>query len=37
LNPPYTLAQSMNDALPYLVETLGQDSGARCQVEHRGN
>ncbi|MCO8649436.1 23S rRNA (adenine(2030)-N(6))-methyltransferase RlmJ, partial [Burkholderia multivorans] len=37
LNPPYTLAQSMNDALPYLVETLGQDSGAGCQVEHRGN
>ncbi|MEN2474229.1 23S rRNA (adenine(2030)-N(6))-methyltransferase RlmJ [Burkholderia stabilis] len=37
LNPPYTLAQSMNEALPYLVETLGQDSGARFQIEQRGN
>jgi 23S rRNA (adenine2030-N6)-methyltransferase len=37
LNPPYTLAQSMNEALPYLVERLGQDSGARFQVEQRGN
>jgi 23S rRNA (adenine2030-N6)-methyltransferase len=37
LNPPYTLAQSMNEALPYLVERLGQDSGARCEIEHRGN
>ncbi|MCA3814147.1 MAG: 23S rRNA (adenine(2030)-N(6))-methyltransferase RlmJ, partial [Burkholderia sp.] len=37
LNPPYTLAQSMNEALPYLVEMLGQDSGARFQIEQRGN
>ena len=37
LNPPYTLAQDMRETLPYLVEALGQDGGARCGIEHRGN
>ncbi len=37
LNPPYTLVDTMKEALPYLVEALGQDSGAKFAIEHRAN
>ena len=37
INPPYTLSQSLNEAMPYLAETLAQDHGARFTVEYRGN
>lgn len=35
LNPPYTLAGTMKEALPYLVDALGQDETARFTVEAR--
>lgn len=35
LNPPYTLAAAMKEALPYLVEALGQDETAQFKVESR--
>ncbi|WDD94692.1 23S rRNA (adenine(2030)-N(6))-methyltransferase RlmJ [Burkholderia sp. FERM BP-3421] len=37
LNPPYTLVDSMREALPYLVEALGQDDGASFSIEHRSS
>ncbi|KVE33501.1 23S rRNA (adenine(2030)-N(6))-methyltransferase RlmJ [Burkholderia sp. TSV86] len=37
LNPPYTLINTMKEALPYLVEVLGQDADATFRIEHRGN
>ncbi|HTH73422.1 MAG TPA: 23S rRNA (adenine(2030)-N(6))-methyltransferase RlmJ, partial [Trinickia sp.] len=35
LNPPYTLAGAMKEALPYLVDALGQDETAQFTVEAR--
>ncbi|WP_022654437.1 23S rRNA (adenine(2030)-N(6))-methyltransferase RlmJ [Aquaspirillum serpens] len=35
LNPPWTLAQQLADILPYLVQHLGQDSGARFVLEQQ--
>jgi 23S rRNA (adenine2030-N6)-methyltransferase len=35
LNPPYTLAAAMKEALPYLVKALGQDETAEFKVESR--
>src|SRR6185312_11859937 len=35
LNPPYTLAAAMKEALPYLVEALGQDETAQFKIESR--
>ena len=35
LNPPWTLAQQLADTLPYLVQHLGQDSGARFVLEQQ--
>ncbi|KAF1028334.1 MAG: Ribosomal RNA large subunit methyltransferase J [Burkholderia plantarii] len=37
LNPPYTLAATMRETLPYLVDKLGQDGGAKFGIEFRGN
>jgi 23S rRNA (adenine2030-N6)-methyltransferase len=37
VNPPYTLVGELKEALPYLVDTLGQDSKASFKLEHRGN
>jgi 23S rRNA (adenine2030-N6)-methyltransferase len=37
LNPPYTLAAQMKEALPWLVKVLGQDSAAQYKVEFRGD
>ena len=37
LNPPYTLVDSMREALPYLVEALGQEDGASFSIEHRSS
>ena len=34
INPPWTLAKALEEAMPYLVEVLGQDSGARFTLEH---
>lgn len=33
INPPYTLAASLREALPWLVRTLGQDTHARHTLE----
>lgn len=33
LNPPYSLADNLRTALPYLVQTLGQDSAATFTLE----
>lgn len=35
LNPPWTLAQQLADTLPYLVQHLGQDAGARFVLEQQ--
>ncbi|RKP50583.1 23S rRNA (adenine(2030)-N(6))-methyltransferase RlmJ [Trinickia fusca] len=35
LNPPYTLAAAMKEALPYLVKALGQDETAQFKIEQR--
>jgi len=37
LNPPYTLAATMKETLPYLVEKLGQDETAQFKIERRGD
>ena len=37
LNPPYTLAATMKEALPWLVKALGQDKAAQFKVEYRGD
>ncbi len=37
LNPPYTLAQDLKDALPFLVDALGEDTNASFKLEHRGD
>ncbi|MGV2293619.1 23S rRNA (adenine(2030)-N(6))-methyltransferase RlmJ [Trinickia sp. YCB016] len=37
LNPPYTLAATMKETLPYLVDKLGQDETAQFKVESRGD
>jgi 23S rRNA (adenine2030-N6)-methyltransferase len=37
LNPPYTLAAALKEALPYLVESLGQDGKAGFKLDHRGD
>ncbi len=36
VNPPFTLAGVLKDAMPYLVEKLGQDSKATFKLEQRG-
>jgi 23S rRNA (adenine2030-N6)-methyltransferase len=33
LNPPYTLEATLREVLPYLVQVLGQDSGASFRIE----
>jgi len=33
LNPPYTLEATLREVLPYLVQVLGQDSGATFRIE----
>jgi 23S rRNA (adenine2030-N6)-methyltransferase len=33
LNPPYTLEPMLRETLPYLVQVLGQDSGATFRIE----
>jgi 23S rRNA (adenine2030-N6)-methyltransferase len=33
LNPPYTLAPMLRETMPYLVQVLGKDSGARFTIE----
>jgi 23S rRNA (adenine2030-N6)-methyltransferase len=35
LNPPYTLAATMKETLPYLVDVLGQDDTAQFKIESR--
>ena len=35
INPPRTLHQTLADIMPYLVEVLGQDDGARFTLETR--
>jgi 23S rRNA (adenine2030-N6)-methyltransferase len=35
LNPPYTLAAALKEALPYLVDALGQDANAKFKLESR--
>jgi 23S rRNA (adenine2030-N6)-methyltransferase len=37
LNPPWTLADTLNRTLPWLCEALRQDAGAGYTVEHREN
>jgi 23S rRNA (adenine2030-N6)-methyltransferase len=37
LNPPYTLAGELKQALPFLVDALGEDSNASFKLEHRGD
>jgi 23S rRNA (adenine2030-N6)-methyltransferase len=37
LNPPYTLAGALKEALPYLVDSLGQDAKAGFKLDHRGD
>jgi 23S rRNA (adenine2030-N6)-methyltransferase len=33
LNPPYTLEPILRETMPYLVQVLGQDSGATFRIE----
>jgi 23S rRNA (adenine2030-N6)-methyltransferase len=35
LNPPYTLAATMKETLPFLADALGQDDAAQFKVESR--
>jgi 23S rRNA (adenine2030-N6)-methyltransferase len=35
LNPPYTLAATMKEVLPYLARVLGQDDAAQFKIESR--
>jgi 23S rRNA (adenine2030-N6)-methyltransferase len=37
LNPPYTLAPLLKEAMPKLVETLGQDKSAQFKLEFRAD
>jgi len=37
LNPPYTLAATMKETLPYLVDKLGQDETAQFKIEGRAD
>jgi 23S rRNA (adenine2030-N6)-methyltransferase len=37
VNPPYTLVAALKEALPYLVDKLGQDGKAAFKLEHRGD
>jgi 23S rRNA (adenine2030-N6)-methyltransferase len=37
LNPPYTLAKTLKETMPWLVQALGQDKAAQFKVEHRGD
>ncbi|WP_322063106.1 23S rRNA (adenine(2030)-N(6))-methyltransferase RlmJ [Paraburkholderia sp. J63] len=37
LNPPYTLAVTLKEVMPWLVKTLGQDDGAQFKIESRGD
>jgi 23S rRNA (adenine2030-N6)-methyltransferase len=34
INPPFTLFDSLQDTLPFLVQTLGQYAGAHHEIEH---
>jgi 23S rRNA (adenine2030-N6)-methyltransferase len=36
LNPPYTLAKTLKDAMPWLVDALRLDGAAQFKLEHRG-
>ncbi len=36
LNPPYTLAEELERSLPFLVEILGQNNGARFEISNLG-
>lgn len=35
LNPPWTLAQTLRETMPYLVKVLGQDKGAKYILEEK--
>jgi len=35
VNPPWTLPKTLQDVMPYLVETLGQDESAGFSLEHK--
>lgn len=35
VNPPWTLAQTLSETMPYLVKTLGQDDEAKFVLENR--
>ena len=37
LNPPWTLHSELNQVMPYLTKVLGQDEGARFELEYREN
>ncbi|WP_244815797.1 23S rRNA (adenine(2030)-N(6))-methyltransferase RlmJ [Caballeronia sp. Lep1P3] len=37
LNPPYKLAGELKQALPFLVDALGQDASASFKLEHRAD
>lgn len=37
LNPPYTLAATLKEVMPWLVKTLGQNEGAQFKIESRGD
>lgn len=37
INPPYTLAATMKETLPWLVKTLGVDETAQFRIEYRGD
>jgi 23S rRNA (adenine2030-N6)-methyltransferase len=37
LNPPYTLAGALKEALPYLADALGEDDAAAFKLEHRAD
>jgi 23S rRNA (adenine2030-N6)-methyltransferase len=37
VNPPYTLAKTLKETMPWLVQTLGQDKAAQFKLEHRGD
>lgn len=37
INPPFTLFESLQDTMPFLVEALGQFAGAHHQLEHRAD
>ncbi|MFX1761664.1 23S rRNA (adenine(2030)-N(6))-methyltransferase RlmJ [Paraburkholderia sp. A1RI-2L] len=37
LNPPYTLAATLKETMPWLVKALGMDEGAQFKIESRGD